>query len=80
MATSVDEIYREALTLPPNLRATLTERLVASLAQDVPEEICRAQLEIIERRIAEVESGKVKLIPGDEALARARRVLSEAKE
>ena len=76
MATS-EEIFRDAMALPPDVRAELTERLVESLAQDVSPEITRAQLAEVRRRIAEVESGDVELIPGDEALARVRNLLAQ---
>jgi hypothetical protein len=58
-------------------RADLTERLVATLAEEIPNEITRAQLHEVHRRIAQVDSGEVALIPGDEALARVRTVPAE---
>lgn len=76
MATS-EEIFRDAVALPPDVRAELTERLVASLAEDISPEITRAQLAEVRRRIAQVESGEVALIPGDETLARVRSLLAE---
>lgn len=75
--TTAEKIYRDALALPSETRVELTERLVASLADDVPAEIQRAHIDEIRKRIAQVESGEVQLIPGDEALARVRNVLSE---
>jgi putative addiction module component (TIGR02574 family) len=76
MATS-EEIFRDAVALPPDVRAELTERLIASLANDVGPEITNEQLMEVRRRIAQVESGEVKLIPGDEVLSRVRRLLSD---
>src|SRR5256885_3380479 len=76
MATS-EEIFRDAMTLPPDARAELTERLVESLAQDVSPEITSAQLAEVRRRIAQVESGEVEVVPGDEALARVRSLLAQ---
>jgi hypothetical protein len=43
MATS-EEIFRDAMTLSPEARAELTERLVESLAQEISPEIPSAQL------------------------------------
>lgn len=74
MATP-EEIFRDAMALPPEARAELTERLIESLAQDVSPEITSAQLAEVRRRIAQVESGEVELIPGDEALSRVRNLL-----
>jgi len=76
MATS-EEIFRDAVALPPDVRAELTERLIASLAEDISPEITSAQLAEVRRRIAQVESGDAELIPGDEVLARVRRLVSK---
>jgi putative addiction module component (TIGR02574 family) len=76
MATP-EEIFNDAVALPPDVRAELTERLVASLAADVSPEITSAQLAEVRRRIAQVESGEAPLIPGDEALARGRSLLAK---
>ena len=75
--TAVEKIYQDALALPPETRVALTERLVASLADDVPPEIQRAHIDEVRKRIAQVESGEVDLIPGDEALARVRNGLTK---
>jgi Putative addiction module component len=71
---AAEKIYQDALVLPAETRVELTERLVASLADDVPAEIQRAHIDEVRKRIAQVESGEVELIPGDEALARVRNV------
>lgn len=76
MATP-EEIFRDAVALSPDARAELTERLIASLAEDVSPEITSAQLTEVRRRIAEVESGDATLIPGDEVLARVRNLLAK---
>jgi len=76
MGTS-EEIFREAMTLSPEVRAELAERLIGSLAEDVSPEITSAQLAEVRRRIAEVESGEVELVPGDEVLAQARNLLAQ---
>jgi putative addiction module component (TIGR02574 family) len=76
MATT-EEIFADAVALPPDVRAELTDRLIASLAEDVSPEINSAQLAEVRRRIAQVESGEAELIPGDEALARVRNLLAE---
>jgi len=76
MATS-EEIFEDAIALPAEARAELTERLVEHLAQDISSETTEAQLAEVRRRIAQVESGDVELIPGDEALAGARNLLAQ---
>jgi hypothetical protein len=77
MSTSAEQLYKEALSLPLEARADLTERLVAVLAEELPNEIMRAQLDEVHRRIAQIDSGEVALIPGDKALARVRTILAE---
>jgi len=76
MATT-EEIFQDAVALPHDVRAELTERLIASLAEDVSPEIIEAQLVEVRRRNAQVESGEAALIQGDEVLARVRNLLAE---
>ena len=76
--TAADKLYEDAMALPGKTRVELTERLVASLADDVPAEIQRTHIEKIRKRIAQVESGKIELIPGDEALERVRQMVGRA--
>jgi putative addiction module component (TIGR02574 family) len=71
-----EQIFHDAVALPHDARAELTERLIASLAEDTSE-ISAAQLAEVRRRIVQVDSGEAKLIPGDEALARVRNLLAE---
>ena len=75
--STTEEIFREAMALPPDERADLTDRLVASLVDDISPEITSAQLAEVRRRINQVELGEVKLVPGDEVLARVRRLLAD---
>ncbi|MDX1996333.1 MAG: addiction module protein [Thermoanaerobaculia bacterium] len=63
-------IENEALALEPEKRRALVESLRASL--DSADAIEEAWVEEVERRIADVESGAVQLIPMDIALAQVR--------
>ena len=76
MATP-EEIFNDAVALPVDIRTELTERLIASLAEDTSSEITNAQLAEVRRRIAQVEAGEVALIPGDDVLVRVRKLLAE---
>lgn len=76
MSTS-EEIFQGAVALPQEVRAELTERLIASLADDVSPEIAGGQLAKVRRRIAQVESGAVELVPSDEVLAGVRNLLRD---
>jgi putative addiction module component (TIGR02574 family) len=73
MQTSFETIEFEALKLNVTERAKLAEHLIASLDED--SEIEEAWAAEVERRITEIESGTVQLIPAAEAIASARAAL-----
>jgi len=74
--SSPEELFREALSLPIEIRTELTERLIVSLAEDMSPEISEAQLKEVRRRIQELDSGQTKLVPGEDVLARVRKLLT----
>ena len=73
---TADQLFLEAMSLSPEARAELTDRLVASSAEAILPEIERAHLAELRRRIARVEAGEVQLIPGEQVLAEGRAVLA----
>ena len=76
MSMSVEQITDAVLALPSEARALLADRLVESL--DPAEDGYIHQLWAVEarRRLEDVRSGRVKTIPGEEALARVRQALA----
>ena len=70
MSTPVHDLEVEVLGLPPEDRARLLERLIASFEPQSSAQ--RAWLDLALRRQAEVKAGKVAMVPGDEALVRVR--------
>ena len=70
MSTPVHDLEAEVLGLPPEDRARLLERLIASFEPRSAAQ--RAWLEVARTRQAEVKAGKAEMRPGDEALARVR--------
>lgn len=74
METALELLEAEALKLTPGERAALAQRLLASLDED--EEIEEAWAVEVERRIADVESGAIQVIPLDQALAQVRSALA----
>ena len=68
----------EQLSLPE--RVDLADRLFETLTQSIPPEIERAQIEEVRRRIAQVESGAVAVIPGEQALEQVRRLVASARK
>lgn len=75
MSDLVTELSRRAHELVPEERARLAEELLASLEGDLEPEVDAAWDEELRKRIADVESGAVKLVPADEVFARVRRAL-----
>jgi putative addiction module component (TIGR02574 family) len=73
MSTQFEVLEAEALKLTAEERARLADRLIASLSDDA--EIEDAWAAEVERRIAEIEAGRAKVIPAAEAAARARDAL-----
>lgn len=66
-----EEIKNAVLELPFETRAKLVEEILNSL-ESSREEIDAAWRAEIERRVKEVEEGKVELIPGDQVLRELR--------
>jgi putative addiction module component (TIGR02574 family) len=71
MTTQTADIMEIADSLPIDMKLELVDRLLESITPS-RKEIDEAWSEEVERRIDEVESGKVQLIPGEEVFARMR--------
>jgi putative addiction module component (TIGR02574 family) len=71
----VREIVEEARQLPYGERAELIEQLIADTVKDIDPKIEKAWGDEALRRLAEMESGKVKPIPAEEVMARARKII-----
>lgn len=70
MTAPVEDLVAQALSLPPEDRARLVERLIASLE---PQSAAQAAwMQVSKARRDEVRAGKVEMVPGEEALARIR--------
>jgi hypothetical protein len=72
---SVEQVMKEALSLPSAWRAWLAEKLVESLEFDVDENLQTLWLSEAKKRRDEIRSGIVQSIPGEEGLARVRQLL-----
>ncbi|MBL7037986.1 MAG: addiction module protein [Pirellulaceae bacterium] len=82
MSPTEEAVLGEALSLPVQSRAYLADMLWASLPEDqldlpVDEGLRRAWAEDARRRMQEVETGKVPLLPGDEVMDRFRRRMQQ---
>lgn len=67
-----DELLKEAISLPVELRVQLADALLKSLnpARAEIDELWAAEAE---RRVAEIEAGKAELIPGEEVFAKLHK-------
>ena len=73
MPTVANKIYDEALSLPADARIGLVEKILSSLNLPTQDEIDRAWAEEAERRVDQIDRGKVKLIPGEKVFERIRQ-------
>ena len=74
MPITLDEIVRETRNWPPEQVGELVGRLTEDLHASDPE-IEAAWKTEVDRRIEEIQSGKVKGIPAEEVTARIQKIL-----
>lgn len=72
MATATDRVTREALSLSEAERLDLVEKLLISLNTPIDKEVDRLWAEEAERRVAQLEAGDARLVPGEEVFSRLR--------
>lgn len=75
MTRKFSELVAEASQLPYGERAELIEHLIVANAKDIDPTIEKAWTDTAMRRLAEIESGKEKLIPGDQVSAEIRKIV-----
>jgi putative addiction module component (TIGR02574 family) len=75
MPITPDEIVEEASHWPPEQRAELVDRLTFTLHHAVDPKIDDAWKQETRRRLAEIESGRVQAVPGQEVSAKIRRIV-----
>ena len=79
MSTGAKDIVEAALKLDPQARAEVAQEILESLANSTYGELSPAWEEELDRRVREIEDGRVQLIPSDqvfteiEASLRTRR-------
>lgn len=72
MVSDFDDILKRALALPAEDRAVLADLLLESLDAPDQKEIDAAWAEEAERRMREIDEGKVELIDGELVMERLR--------
>ncbi len=68
-----NKIYEQALDLPTDDRMVLIDKLLHSANLPTQLEIDKLWAEEVERRSKDIESGKAKLIPGEEVFRKIRK-------
>jgi putative addiction module component (TIGR02574 family) len=71
-----DELMDEAMSLPVELRAQLIDKLLKSL-NPAQAEIDKLWAVEAEKRVADIEAGRVQPIPGEEVFEKIRKRLNQ---
>ena len=72
---TVRALEKQVMDLPPQSRIRIVEKIIESVDDFADKEIEAAWSEEIQRRVTDIETGKVKGIPATQAMAKARRAL-----
>jgi Putative addiction module component len=74
MLLTLDQIVEETREMPGDTVAELIDRIMAERHGGVEPSVAAAWKNETDRRIGEIESGKVKGVPLEKSLARARKI------
>lgn len=74
MAITLDQIVEETRQLPPDVVAELVDRILLARHGGIDPDVSAAWKSELDRRIADIESGKVQGVPVEESLARMRKL------
>ena len=77
MSELAEKIYKQALDLPIDDRLSLIDKLLISTNLPAQSDIDQAWSEEVERRCLDVDSGKAKLIPGEEVFEKIKARFSK---
>jgi len=74
MRLRINQIVEQTCEMPPQMVAELIDRIIAARRNDAAPTVAQSWKREIDRRITEIESGKVRGVPLEESLARARKI------
>jgi putative addiction module component (TIGR02574 family) len=74
MPITLDEIVEETREMPAEVVAELVDRIMIARYGGIEPQVAPAWKAETDRRIAEIEVGKVQGVPLEESLARARKI------
>ncbi len=72
MSKREQQLLKEALALPPKIRAEMAEKLLESLEDNEISEIDRAWAEECDRRMRAIEAGEMEVVEGAEIMKKLR--------
>jgi hypothetical protein len=73
MSVVAKKVFDDALSLPAEARVGVVEKLLTSLNLPTQPEIDRLWAEEAEKRIAQVDKGEIKLVPGKRVFSDIRK-------
>lgn len=76
MSANLEELEKQARSLPAEERASLAESLLESLHTSHVAEVEAAWATEIERRVAAYACGEATLVPAEEVFAKASRIVA----
>jgi hypothetical protein len=80
MSRKFDDLMKHIRALPTEGKAAILRELIDDLDPARDPDIERLWMEEAERRYAQYRRGEIEAISGDEAMARARKRLAEARK
>ena len=72
---TLNQLISEATALPDADKAILIDKIMESMAEPIDSDILREGVKKAQERMAEIDRGAVKTIPGDIAIAQIRQLL-----
>jgi putative addiction module component (TIGR02574 family) len=75
MSPELDELMKQAMSLPPEDREILANSLIESLDHPVDEGVVAAWQEEVVRRMDDIDSGKVKTVPWEQVRRKGQEIL-----
>ncbi len=79
MTRAVANLLEEFSHLSPQEQVEVADMIVERMVPPTSSPVFEAQMGEVRRRISEVESGRDVLVPGDEALAKVRRLIPNSR-
>ena len=73
MSPKIENVVKQALELPSQVRAFIAERLLESLDFEEPFEVSREWKNEVNKRCRQIDQGNVQLIAGDKVFKQAIR-------